>query len=298
MLNSAIPIPFHHIQHPGNMKTIVLFVFAFVLQISLVLSQTILISSFDENQEDWIAEGGAIYYWPQNGNSGGFIEFEDNQDGAGVFIAPARFFGDLKAYNLGSIEFDLKNTYSNGQNLLYGYGAVTITSPYITATNNVVPLNLFSEWSPFSVPFNAESWNMTPTGWDSLISDVTRISIQMDAEWNYYDKTGLDNFAIKPSATAVESLQNGIDSRLSLCQNFPNPFTETTRIVVEVTGRAHAISLVLISPGGSEIETIYQGTPGPGKHTFYIDAGNLPKGLYLIRLTSQTQSLTRKTVIN
>lgn len=280
------------------MKTISTLLFAFVLQLSLVQSQAILVSNFDENPEDWTVEGGAIYYLPQNGNSGGFIEFEDNQDGAGVFLAPARFLGDIKAYNLGTIEFDLKNTYSNGQNLLYGYGNLTISSPAATASYNAVPLNLLSDWTLFTIPLNAESWSMTPTGWDSLMSDVTRISIQMDAEWDYYDKTGLDNFSIKPAANAVESGKADSNSSMILYQNYPNPAIDVSSIVIELTKSKEEISLILTKADGSLLKSVFHGSLSPGKHTFTLDTGNLPKGLYLIRLFNQSKSLTRKIVIN
>lgn len=160
------------------------------------LHETVL-SSFDVDSDDWSMSGGGIYYHGTGGNPGGFIEFEDFEDGAGSFAAPSKFLGDLTIYAQGTLSFDLKNTNDNGQAMLYGYGLVRITSGELTAEKNVVPYDtFFSDWTSFSIPLTPDAWGVTSTRWDSILTNVTEIRILMDAQWNYNDRIGLDNFCL------------------------------------------------------------------------------------------------------
>ncbi|MBW6492296.1 MAG: T9SS type A sorting domain-containing protein [Lentimicrobium sp.] len=261
---------------------------------SAVLSQSFILSSFDESADDWSVNDGTLYHHLQNGNPDGFIEFEDNQDGAGIFMAPNKFMGDLTFYNQGFVEFDLKNTFDNGQRMLEGDGNVKISSSLLTAEHNVVPLFIINEWTSFSIPFDAESWGMTTSGWDSLISDVTMISIQMDAQWNYYDKTGLDNFTLKPNSNGINSEPG--NSGVILYQISPKPLKDVTWIVTEIKDRLN-ISLSLVQLNGQELKTIFSGELNPGTYKFKLDCTSLRKGKYFIRLKSAKDALTKKLMV-
>ena len=158
-------------------------------------SPEILISSFDTDAEGWSVSGGALYYHGNDGYPGGFVEFEDNEDQCGYFLAPNKFLGDLTEFSQGTLSFDLKNTVDNGQTMLACYGSIRISSGLIYAEKNVVPYNTYlTDWTAFSIPMTAGDWGVTSTRWDSLLTDVTEIIIYMDTQMNYYDRTGLDNF--------------------------------------------------------------------------------------------------------
>jgi hypothetical protein len=262
-----------------------------------LLSQSFITSTFDDSTEDWTVSGGALYYQDQTGNPGGFIEFEDDQDGKGVFMAPIKFIGDLRGYDQGSIEFNLKNTLNNGQTMLYGYGTVTISSALLTAEKNVVPLEYINEWTSFSIPFDAENWGLTAGAWDSLLSDVTMISIQMDAQWDYYDRIGLDNFTLKRKANILETELESNNTRIILYQNYPNPMIDATSIIVELKDRGN-ISLSLIQLNGQKIKTIFTGELSPGAHTFKLDRRDLRKGFYFVRLQGGKDVITKKLIVN
>lgn len=76
---------------------------------------------------------------------------------------------------------------------------------------------------------------MTETGWDSLLSEITEISIQVDAQWDYYDRVGVDNFSILPYSSDVNdgSPNNKLFS-YQLYQNYPNPFNPNTVIIYQL----------------------------------------------------------------
>jgi len=266
-------------------------------QVVVIVEDEIILSSFDLDSEGWSVNGGNIYYQNSNGNPGGFIEFDDNQDGAGNFIAPSKFLGDLTLYDQGKLKFDLKNTYDNGQDSLYGYGNVRISSSNSYADKNVVPLGYISEWTSFSIPMTADDWGVTQSGWDSLLADVLEIRIQMDAQWNYYDRVGLDNFSLSPNSTDVEpGLFNGIAASYKLNQNYPNPFNSTTKITYQVPEMS-LVTLKVYGILGNEIATLINEEKPVGTYDLNWNAANLPSGVYFYRLQAGSFVETKKMIL-
>jgi hypothetical protein len=256
---------------------------------SFIFSQEIIVSSFDIDNDGWTVSGGLMHYHNSGGNLDGFIEFEDDQDGAGVFIAPNKFLGDLSSYDQGTLSFDLKNTYDNGLDSLWGYGNVKISSSNSSAQKNVVPLMFYSEWTSFTIPLTATDWGLTESGWDSLLAEVTEISIQMDAQWNYYDKSALDNFSINPFSSDVEpDLNDGYPWGFSLSQNFPNPFNPSTKIKYSIppVGTQHAVSVQIkvFDILGNEIATLMDEEKSVGTYELTWNAANLSSGIYFYQL--------------
>jgi hypothetical protein len=264
---------------------------------SFIFSQEVIISTFDVDNEGWTVNGGILYYHGSGGNPDGFIEFEDDQDGKGVFLAPGKFLGDLTPYDQGTIKFDLKNTVDNGQDSLSGYGNVKISSSSSSAEKNVVPLGYYSEWTSFTIPLTANDWGLTESGWDSLLSDVTEISIQMDGQWNYYDRSGLDNFSINPFSSDVKPyLIDSHPSKYKLDQNYPNPFNPTTRIRFSV----HELSFVKLKVYdivGNEIETLVNQEKPAGSYEVQFSAVDLPSGVYFYRIQAGGFIDTKKMIL-
>jgi hypothetical protein len=270
---------------------------SFVLFTSFIFSQEVIISTFDLDSEGWSVNGGILYYRSSDGNPGGFIEFEDNQDGAGIFIAPSKFLGDLTLYDQGTLNFDLKNTYDNGLDSLYGYGDVRISSSNSYAQKNVVPLGYYSEWTTFTIPMTSSDWGLTQSGWDSLLADVIEISIQMDAQWNYYDRSGLDNFSINPNSTDVEpGLFDGIASSYQLNQNYPNPFNPSTKISWQSPVGGWQ-TLKVYDVLGNEVATLVNEYKPAGNYEVEFDASRLTSGVYLYQMKTGSFIESRKMVL-
>ena len=169
-------------------------------------------STFDTNANGWTVSGGAIYYNSTGGNPGGFVEFEDFEDQCGSFAAPDKFRGDLSVYAGGTLGFDLKNTYDNSGFMLGCFGTIRISSSTLYAETNVVPYDsFFTDWTSFSISMTADAWEVTSEQWDSILTNVTSITILMDPQMGYYDLSGLDNFILtSPPLKIVNGSQNDL----------------------------------------------------------------------------------------
>lgn len=91
------------------------------------------------------------------------------------------------------------------------------------------------------------------------------------------------------SAPAQQERPAGI----SLAQNYPNPFNPATVIGFELPEAAE-VRLEVYSLTGQRVATLAEGMHAAGKHTVSFNAGALASGIYLYRLTSGTQTLTRR----
>ncbi|MDD4687309.1 MAG: M6 family metalloprotease domain-containing protein [Candidatus Cloacimonetes bacterium] len=89
----------------------------------------------------------------------------------------------------------------------------------------------------------------------------------------------------------------------SLQQNIPNPFNPTTTISFSVENPTQLASLKIYNSKGQLVRNLYQGIPGINKLSVYWDgkdnAGNdLSSGIYLYRLESSSNVLTRKMLLS
>jgi hypothetical protein len=80
------------------------------------------------------------------------------------------------------------------------------------------------------------------------------------------------------------------DMRLE--QNAPNPFNESTNIVVHIES-PRDISLRIYNQLGEAVYVVFDGFKENGTHTFPFSAVNLPKGIYYCRLSSGNKFTTR-----
>ena len=85
-------------------------------------------------------------------------------------------------------------------------------------------------------------------------------------------------------------------SSFDLSQNYPNPFNPTTTISFQLP-EASFISLKVFDALGAEIETIAEGKYPAGVHEVNFDAKDLSSGLYMYRIISGTNELTRKMMV-
>lgn len=82
----------------------------------------------------------------------------------------------------------------------------------------------------------------------------------------------------------------------TLVQNYPNPFASTTTLQIELPARA-AVRLEVIDLLGRTVATLVDRTMEAGRHTARFDAGRLPPGIYLARLSAGATTMTRKMVL-
>jgi hypothetical protein len=78
--------------------------------------------------------------------------------------------------------------------------------------------------------------------------------------------------------------------------NFPNPFTGSTSINVNLNKSAQ-VSLVVNSLTGQVVSNVNYGVMGAGAQTLTFDASNLNSGIYFYTVTIGDQKATNKMII-
>ncbi len=181
---------------------------------SLEASAATISSDFSADLDGWTisAGSGALSYSATGGNPGGYL-FVDNAEGATIVraIAPAKFLGNLSAYDGGTLSFD-GNLLSKGSVPFYApYGQVRIsTSGGTPATLDIAPSDpSIGVWTTYSVSLDAATWGQTPTRWAEILANVTEIAIVLEAV-SGLETNGFDNFVLtsvpEPSGTVLAAL--------------------------------------------------------------------------------------------
>ncbi|HCI72448.1 MAG TPA: hypothetical protein DHV30_18385, partial [Balneola sp.] len=95
--------------------------------------------------------------------------------------------------------------------------------------------------------------------------------------------------------TLTSNENGGLDSptRFSLDQNYPNPFNPSTKISFSLE-KAAPTQLVVYNMLGQKVATLVNERLNAGEHTFNFKADNLSSGIYIYRLQSASQSITKR----
>lgn len=95
----------------------------------------------------------------------------------------------------------------------------------------------------------------------------------------------------------VSNEEDGVlPQTLALEQNYPNPFSQSTTIQFE-TPEAGSVRIAVYNALGQQVRLLEDGFRAAGKHVVALDADSLPSGLYLYRLETENQTLTRRMLI-
>jgi hypothetical protein len=86
------------------------------------------------------------------------------------------------------------------------------------------------------------------------------------------------------------------DFKLSLNQNFPNPFNSNSIIQYSVPSDGNII-IELYNTLGEKVKTIINMFHNKGTYSVNISSNELSSGIYLYRLQSETESVTKKLII-
>jgi hypothetical protein len=83
----------------------------------------------------------------------------------------------------------------------------------------------------------------------------------------------------------------------SLHQNYPNPFNSSTMIPFRLT-RPSTVNVTIFSMLGQKVATLLSNAPlDEGEHTLVWNASGQPSGVYIYRLESGTQVISRKMLL-
>ena len=145
-----------------------------------------------------------------------------------------------------------------------------------------IPLGL----SPELIPVTWQM-NMYVMAMDSMGSIMMEDSLSM-----YMDvQTGSMLYASQDLTNSELELDQPFSTTLH--QNYPNPFNPTTNIRFELSSAQH-VSLTVYSMLGQQVMTLVNDRLESGVHQITFDASKLASGVYLYRLNTSTQSLTKK----
>jgi photosystem II stability/assembly factor-like uncharacterized protein len=88
------------------------------------------------------------------------------------------------------------------------------------------------------------------------------------------------------------SIKDPVGELPELGQNFPNPFSGSTTIPVTLTQQTW-LELSVFDARAAYIRTIWRGEKPAGSHQFEFQAGDLPPGIYVCRLTTEAGVASR-----
>ena len=83
----------------------------------------------------------------------------------------------------------------------------------------------------------------------------------------------------------------------SVSQNFPNPFTNTSIVTVNLT-QATDLSLEVFNLTGQKVYEVSNGHSNAGTHNLVINAENLSSGVYFYTVNAGNNTVTKKMIIN
>jgi hypothetical protein len=86
------------------------------------------------------------------------------------------------------------------------------------------------------------------------------------------------------------------ENNISVSQNYPNPFSNTSNVVVNLTS-ASDLSLNVINLIGQKVVEINNGTVCAGSHTLTIDGSNLKSGIYFYTVKAGATTVTHKMIV-
>jgi len=91
----------------------------------------------------------------------------------------------------------------------------------------------------------------------------------------------------------IDQRDNQIPTEFALAQNYPNPFNPTTNIDYSVPN-AGPVNLTVYDMNGRVVSELVNKTQSAGNYRVTVDGSSIASGVYFYRLTSGTQSMTKK----
>jgi len=140
-----------------------------------------------------------------------------------------------------------------------------------------------------------------PEDWDTLyfnLDDLERGMLQIRFEVTSDHAIGEDGWLIDKVTVYKAEYENKVAVQTVIPMEFslttyPNPFNSTTTITYSLPV-ASLVSLQLYDIAGRNIRTLFEGNRQAGVHTVNLDAGEMPSGIYLIKLEGSGQVMLRK----
>lgn len=84
-----------------------------------------------------------------------------------------------------------------------------------------------------------------------------------------------------------------IPASVHLSAAYPNPFNPSTRFSVSID-QTQRVFIDVYDMNGSRVAQLHNGVLSAGEHPFFIEAANWPSGIYVIKVVTNQQALSRK----
>jgi hypothetical protein len=160
-------------------------------------SAATIVNSFDNDAEGWTASGGNLTWQATGGNTGGYISMSDGNTAFMQAVAGSSFLGDLSVFDGGTFSFDaIQTAQGTSGSYLSGFGIVRLSGGGISASLDVFTVNPTNTWQTAAVLFDAATWGLSQSAWDTLLSNVTSFRIETESWNNVSETVGLDNIRL------------------------------------------------------------------------------------------------------
>ncbi len=152
-----------------------------------------------------------------------------------------------------------------------------------------VDIDTANEWVELEWDLSGVDQN---TPWDMAVIILDLAGEAGDASDNF--TWYLDQFEFDDGlATNIDEGTSDVPSRMTLAQNYPNPFNPTTNISFALPQANHTV-LEVYNMLGQRVATLVNETLSAGQHNVSFDAQNLSSGIYIYRLQSGNEVISRK----
>ena len=119
---------------------------------------------------------------------------------------------------------------------------------------------------------------------------------------NYVQKGGVNEFSywtlgdVANPLPVEETIDNNIPVEYALYQNYPNPFNPVTVIKFDLP-ESGLVNLKIFNTIGEEVLTLVNEQLNAGTHSVSFNAENLPSGVYLYKLSTNSQLFSKKMIL-
>ena len=146
-------------------------------------------------------------------------------------------------------------------------------------------LNQYLAYSLFNQPFDSRTTEILLKGAGLIDLDdiqITISDINGDALYLSHSQSG-QKYQMGPYKFEMDEL-------------YPNPFNPSTQISFSLPADNY-VKLSAYNIRGNEVDVIFEGAQGVGKHSYTWNASNLPSGVYYIRLQAGSLVSSQKALL-
>ncbi len=113
---------------------------------------------------------------------------------------------------------------------------------------------------------------------------------------DYQDVVANISTELEKISTSSESIGSEEPTEFRLNQNYPNPFNPTTTISYQLESISQ-VKLEIFNSLGQQVATLVDGVQSPGNQSVTWNAIGVPSGIYIYRLSTDNQVLTKSMLL-